>query len=193
MVRKMRVSSLAKELGVPAKEVLARLEELGEYVKSAASTLELPVERAVRASFPAPPPKPPTKQSPVAYVTPPSRLLPPNPHRLDNPFSDSYVPRPKRPEGPHQGDEPHGLAKFLLDEYIVPRAPTTSRRPQRAKYWAQEVAEATDLAETWAPGLFAGMTFQDVLGWIRALTAISYEHAAMLFAGGVRPSEVEWD
>ncbi|REZ34545.1 hypothetical protein DSL40_11135, partial [Mycobacterium tuberculosis] len=37
---KARVHELAKELGVTSKEVLARLSEQGEFVKSASSTVE---------------------------------------------------------------------------------------------------------------------------------------------------------
>jgi translation initiation factor IF-2 len=42
---------LAKELGVTSKEVLARLSEQGEFVKSASSTVEAPVARRLRESF----------------------------------------------------------------------------------------------------------------------------------------------
>jgi translation initiation factor IF-2 len=42
---------LAKELGVTSKEVLARLNEQGEFVKSASSTVEAPVARRLRESF----------------------------------------------------------------------------------------------------------------------------------------------
>src|SRR3954465_268753 len=48
---KARVHELAKELGVESKTVLAKLQELGEYVKSASSTVEAPVARRLRASF----------------------------------------------------------------------------------------------------------------------------------------------
>jgi translation initiation factor IF-2 len=48
---KARVHELAKELGVTSKEVLARLSEQGEFVKSASSTVEAPVARRLRASF----------------------------------------------------------------------------------------------------------------------------------------------
>lgn len=48
---KVRVHELAKELGVPAKEVLAWLSEHGEFVKSASSTLEGPVARRLRENF----------------------------------------------------------------------------------------------------------------------------------------------
>ncbi|WP_156744742.1 translation initiation factor IF-2 N-terminal domain-containing protein, partial [Mycobacterium sp. E2238] len=45
MAGKARVHELAKELGVTSKEVLARLNEQGEFVKSASSTVEAPVAR----------------------------------------------------------------------------------------------------------------------------------------------------
>jgi len=48
---KARVHELAKELGVTSKEVLARLNEQGEFVKSASSTVEAPVARRLRESF----------------------------------------------------------------------------------------------------------------------------------------------
>ena len=39
---KVRVHELAKELGVESKVVLAKLGEMGEFVKSASSTVEPP-------------------------------------------------------------------------------------------------------------------------------------------------------
>ena len=41
---KTRVHELAKEYGVESKFVLDKLKEMGEFVKSASSTIELPVE-----------------------------------------------------------------------------------------------------------------------------------------------------
>ncbi|HVE95613.1 MAG TPA: translation initiation factor IF-2 [Pseudonocardiaceae bacterium] len=52
MAGKARVHELAKELGVTSKEVLKKLADLGEYVKSASSTVEAPVARKLRDSFP---------------------------------------------------------------------------------------------------------------------------------------------
>ncbi|WP_338148583.1 translation initiation factor IF-2 N-terminal domain-containing protein, partial [Rhodococcus aetherivorans] len=51
MAGKARVHELAKELGVTSKELLARLKEQGEFVKSASSTVEPPVARRLRESF----------------------------------------------------------------------------------------------------------------------------------------------
>uniref|UniRef100_UPI001AEF8638 translation initiation factor IF-2 N-terminal domain-containing protein n=1 Tax=Allokutzneria sp. NRRL B-24872 TaxID=1137961 RepID=UPI001AEF8638 len=52
MAGKARVHELAKELGVTSKDVLNKLKELGEFVKSASSTVEAPVARKLRDSYP---------------------------------------------------------------------------------------------------------------------------------------------
>ncbi|WP_174567803.1 translation initiation factor IF-2 N-terminal domain-containing protein, partial [Nocardia altamirensis] len=51
MAGKARVHELAKELGVTSKELLAKLKDQGEFVKSASSTVEAPVARRLRESF----------------------------------------------------------------------------------------------------------------------------------------------
>ena len=48
---KVRVHELAKELGVESKVVLAKLKEMGEFVKSASSTVELPAEMRFRKEY----------------------------------------------------------------------------------------------------------------------------------------------
>ncbi|MEP6851186.1 MAG: translation initiation factor IF-2 [bacterium] len=63
MPGKARVHELAKELGVTSKDVLAKLNELGEYVKSPSSTVEAPVARRLREALPAAPP--PAKKAPA--------------------------------------------------------------------------------------------------------------------------------
>lgn len=47
-----RVYDVAKELGIDTKVALAKLEELGEYVKSGSSTITPPVAKKLRAAFP---------------------------------------------------------------------------------------------------------------------------------------------
>jgi translation initiation factor IF-2 len=69
---KARVHELAKELGVTSKDVLAKLNELGEFVKSASSTVEAPVARRLRESFPASAPAAaPAKKAPAKKAAPP--------------------------------------------------------------------------------------------------------------------------
>ncbi|HEY2041644.1 MAG TPA: translation initiation factor IF-2 [Jatrophihabitans sp.] len=77
MPGKTRVSALAKELGLTSKDVLAKLGEMGEYVKTASSTVEAPVARRLREAFPqaaaaastdAPAKKAPAKAAPKAVA-----------------------------------------------------------------------------------------------------------------------------
>jgi translation initiation factor IF-2 len=51
-VSKVRVHELAKQLGMESKVVLAKLQEMGEFVRSASSTVEAPVVRKLIEMFP---------------------------------------------------------------------------------------------------------------------------------------------
>ncbi|MGB0101636.1 MAG: translation initiation factor IF-2 N-terminal domain-containing protein, partial [Nocardioides sp.] len=48
---KTRVHELAKEFGVESKFVLEKFKEMGEFVKSASSTVELPAEMRFRKEY----------------------------------------------------------------------------------------------------------------------------------------------
>jgi translation initiation factor IF-2 len=74
---KARVHELAKELGVSSKDLLGKLSELGEFVKSASSTVEAPVARRLREAYPnagpaapAPAKKAPAKKAAAAAPAP---------------------------------------------------------------------------------------------------------------------------
>jgi translation initiation factor IF-2 len=75
---KARVHELAKELGVTSKDVLAKLNELGEFVKSASSTVEPPVARRLREAFPPAQPKKPgaAKKAPAKDAAPAAAKAP---------------------------------------------------------------------------------------------------------------------
>ena len=65
---KVRVYELAKELGLESKELRAKLQEVGEFVRSASSTVEAPVVRKLMDKFPDLVPAdltPKTKKAPV--------------------------------------------------------------------------------------------------------------------------------
>jgi len=110
---KARVHELAKELGVESKTVLAKLKEMGEFVKSASSTVEAPVARRLRGAFsqaqeasaaPAAPPAPPTpKASPTPDGGEPRISAKPAPPRRMTP--------PVKPKGPVPGPPPAAPAK----------------------------------------------------------------------------------
>jgi len=55
-VAKVRVYELAKELGVESKIVLSMLKDMGEFVRSASSTVEAPVERRLKEKLASEPP-----------------------------------------------------------------------------------------------------------------------------------------
>jgi translation initiation factor IF-2 len=106
---KPRVHELAKELGVESKTVLAKLKEMGEFVKSASSTIEAPVARRLRATMeaagapaaapaapsapategptsgarPAPPKKAPAKKTTPAPVAPTPVIAPTSAHDIE--------------------------------------------------------------------------------------------------------------
>ncbi|MEE6306695.1 translation initiation factor IF-2 [Plantactinospora veratri] len=102
---KARVHELAKELGVESKTVLAKLKEMGEFVKSASSTVEAPAARRLRGAFvaspepaapaaaPTPPPAP--KAAPAAGPGEPRVAAKPGPPRRPTP--------PAKPKGPVPG------------------------------------------------------------------------------------------
>ncbi len=50
---KPRVHELAKELGITSKEAISKLQELGEFVRGASSTVEPPVAKKLRSAYPA--------------------------------------------------------------------------------------------------------------------------------------------
>jgi translation initiation factor IF-2 len=73
-VAKVRVYELAKELGLESKVVMTKLNELGEFVRSASSTVEPPVVRKLREALPAAPaaeaPAKPAKKAAAKKATP---------------------------------------------------------------------------------------------------------------------------
>ena len=60
---KVRVYELAKELGLESKVLLTKIQDLGEFVKSASSTLEPPVVRKMRELYPSV--NPPADEAPA--------------------------------------------------------------------------------------------------------------------------------
>ncbi|GHP15767.1 hypothetical protein RN2511_005030 [Rhodococcus sp. NKCM2511] len=96
MAGKARVHELAKELGVTSKELLARLKEQGEFVKSASSTVEAPVARRLRESFPS-----------ANADAPASGAAAPNGRAAADRASDSAAkPGAAKPGGPRPGPKP---------------------------------------------------------------------------------------
>src|SRR5690625_3901214 len=109
-VAKLRVHELAKELGVDSKTVLAKLSEMGEFVKSASSTVEAPVVRRLREAIPAQPAaddKPaPKKSKPKAPAKPAAQAAPP---AAEQAAAEPAAPTPQ--EAPKPAAQPRPAAE----------------------------------------------------------------------------------
>ncbi|MGW5320354.1 translation initiation factor IF-2 [Rhodococcus pyridinivorans] len=146
MAGKARVHELAKELGVTSKELLARLKEQGEFVKSASSTVEPPVARRLRESFgktegdaaakaaPNPAPKPgaprPGPRPTPASPAPAAETARPKPG-APKPAAPKPAPAPEEPAAP------------------APQAPAAQAAPQSP---AAQAPSATPQAPAAKPG-----------------------------------------
>ena len=73
---KVRVYELAKELGLESKELLTTLKDMGEFVRSASSTIEPPVIRRLRERFVPGTPAAPAPSAPVRPSQPGPRPAP---------------------------------------------------------------------------------------------------------------------
>ncbi len=107
---KVRVYELAKELGVESKTVMAKLNELGEFVRSASSTVEPPVVRKLRDALPAAAPsvpadanggatKAPAKKAAAKKAAPAPQEAPaaPAPKPAEAPAPAAEAPAPAAP------------------------------------------------------------------------------------------------
>ncbi|WP_330179221.1 translation initiation factor IF-2 [Nocardia sp. NBC_01503] len=136
MAGKARVHELAKELGVTSKELLARLKEQGEFVKSASSTVEAPVARRLRESF--------TPKSANGTAKPASKPAPTG----DAPRPAGPKPTPGATSGPRPGaPRPSAPAP------AAPAAPAAASTPApAAKPAPEQAAPAAASAPAVRPG-----------------------------------------
>src|ERR1700723_253184 len=91
-VAKVRVYELAKEFGVESKAVMARLEEMGEFVRSASSTIEAPVVRRLKEAFGGGPPRPGGAPAPAGSRGQGGDRLPPRGDRAARPDGGQQAP-----------------------------------------------------------------------------------------------------
>ncbi|WP_460070107.1 translation initiation factor IF-2 [Streptomyces sp. YKOK-I1] len=144
---KVRVYELAKEFGVESKVVMAKLQELGEFVRSASSTIEAPVVRKLTDAFqgggkPAPrkaAPKP-GAPSPVQSARPaaprPAAPRPAAPQAPTTPAAPaaSSAPAPATPgPRPVPGPKPAPRPAPAAPEFTAPpSAPAAPQAPRPA-------------------------------------------------------------
>jgi translation initiation factor IF-2 len=98
---KTRVSALAKELGLQSKVLIEWLNENGEYVKTASSTIEAPAVRKAKEAFPnapapaaAPAKKAPAKKAAAPAVEAPPAVEPAAPVAPVEPVAPAAPPAP---------------------------------------------------------------------------------------------------
>jgi translation initiation factor IF-2 len=157
-VAKVRVYELAKEFGVESKVVMAKLQELGEFVRSASSTIEAPVVRKLTDALqgpggstgrPAAKPGAPRKATPARPAAPSpaqaARPAAPKPGvpapkpavteapRSSTPSSASPAPSPgprPAPAAPRPAAAKPAPAAPVTPEFTAPpSAPSTGPRP----------------------------------------------------------------
>ena len=131
---KVRVYELAKELGLESKELLAKLQEVGEFVRSASSTVEAPVVRKLMDKFPDLVPAetaPKAKKAPAKKVAPKQTVkvedLPPE---LQKMVEDATpITRPATPAAARPTNNPFSSTP---SNPSAPSAPGAMPRPPRA-------------------------------------------------------------
>ncbi|MFD0560331.1 translation initiation factor 2 (bIF-2) [Stackebrandtia endophytica] len=123
MAGKARVHELAKEFGVTSKIVLAKLSDMGEFVKSASSTVEAPVARRLRDEFAAGSSGSKPEKSAEAAAPAPAK----KPGVTAKPG-----PRPKAPMGKPAPPVKKPEKKAPAKKRPVPGPPTPATKPASA-------------------------------------------------------------
>ncbi|MEY4554279.1 MAG: translation initiation factor [Actinomycetota bacterium] len=117
-----RVYDIAKELGIDTNEALAKLKELGEYVKGGSSTVTPPVAKKLREAYPNAKPKPevkkavpkPAPEAPVADVpAAPAPAAPEAPKAAESPVAPPAAPSAAPSGIPRPGNNPFAASQGI--------------------------------------------------------------------------------
>ncbi|MBV9024083.1 MAG: translation initiation factor IF-2 [Streptomycetaceae bacterium] len=175
---KVRVYELAKEFGVESKVVMAKLQELGEFVRSASSTIEAPVVRKLTdalqqgngaAGSKAAKPSAPRKQAPAkpspqpgpvpgaAATARPAAPKPatPAPKPAASAPTPAPGPRPAAP-GPRPGPRPTPAQPAPAAEFSSPASPAAPATPAAPVTPAAPASPASPAAAAPSPGAPSG-------------------------------------
>ncbi|WP_026530538.1 translation initiation factor IF-2 [Haematomicrobium sanguinis] len=142
---KVRVHELARELGVTSKEALAKLQELGEFVRSASSTIEAPVVRKLRDAFPDAKPK---EDAPKAENASAKKSTSTPSQKNDGETSPQASPSPSASatqagsSAPKPGAKPAPAAKPETSDAAAESAPAPSASAPAAKPGAKPAASS---------------------------------------------------
>ncbi|MEV8041124.1 MULTISPECIES: translation initiation factor IF-2 [unclassified Arthrobacter] len=121
---KVRVHELAKELGITSKDAVTKLQELGEFVRSASSTIEAPVVRKLRNAFPDAPAASKTEAPASAPKASPAANRP-------APAPAPAAPKAEAPAAPAAPapSAPAPAAPAAAPAAEAPAAPSTAAKP----------------------------------------------------------------
>ena len=97
---KPRVHEIAKEIGITSKELLAKLGEMGEYVRGPSSTLEAPVVRKIKETLAGPAEAPKTEQAPRPAARPSAPAAPAAPKAPTAGATPAAPAAPAQPSAP---------------------------------------------------------------------------------------------
>jgi translation initiation factor IF-2 len=125
-VSKVRVHELAKQLGMESKVVLAKLQEMGEFVRSASSTVEAPVVRKMIEMYPDA--KPVEEKKPVKKAA-----------------AKKSAAKPKGEVSPEQAAELAAELGVDIEALKLEQAKAVANREEAAKFEAQDrISEANE-------------------------------------------------
>ncbi|MEO7069849.1 MAG: translation initiation factor IF-2 N-terminal domain-containing protein, partial [Nostocoides sp.] len=146
---KVRVSALAKDVGVTSKVLLERLNQMGEYVKSASSTVEAPVVRRYQEKFPVEAAAAPAQKAAPAGRTATPAPAPSAPAPVASaPAAAPSAPTPSAPSAPVEVAPAAGPVAPTTAAHSAPApGPRPTRQPE-----APAAREETDRAPAAADG-----------------------------------------
>ena len=140
---KVRVYELAKDLGLESKELLAKLQEVGEFVSSASSTVEAPVVRKLMDKFPdlkAVTPAPKAAKKTAAKKTAAKKAAAPTPEEIEAALASLpestreqlTKAKSEKPAAPEIPVAPVTPATPVASTPATPSSPSVMPRPPRA-------------------------------------------------------------
>ncbi|OKH62046.1 translation initiation factor IF-2 [Mycobacteroides abscessus subsp. massiliense] len=190
----MRVHELAKELGWPPARLVDELRRRGEWVKSAMSTIEAPVVRAIRRDFAAADlsANPEHSLEPALYGDSADLALPTEPP--EETFAQALA-RVKAEPPLHQKSATSKTGRWrppvlqaLLDEVIAQR-PEHLHPNGECFGWESKKADKMHLQ--WTAARLDGLAGEDptVVAWIRLSGGQRPHLAAELSSAGITPEE----
>ncbi len=182
--QKLRVHELAAELGWTSRQLLTELSLRGEFVKSASSTLEAPIVRAIRRDFAPGPAKPELDESctwPVGRPMDAAAAEDP-----DESFEEAVRrarSRSKRPSLVSRQSKWTSPVLHALLEQVVAR--------HGLEPMTRDHKEARRLHRDWAAACLGGLddTESTMIEWIRISGGRSPMLAAELSDAGLAPEE----